>query len=298
VNTKQANDIPIVEFLAHQGFTPAKDRGRNVWYISPLRVPEKTPSFKVDTVLNKWYDHGIGVGGGLMDLALRIYRTTDIEDTFRRVDSWAGATHLRPSVNPATQKQKVPPKNTIEVIGVQPLTEKMPLVSYLWSRSIPLEVADLYCKAVSFTLNEKHLYSIGFQNRSGGYELRNPYFKGAASPKDISHFQNGSETVSVFEGFIDFLSALSSVHKLPVEGDYLVLNSASLLNKNLSAIKPYRRAICFMDNDMAGRNCLASIQTLGIDVVDASGFYAGFKDVNDWLIASKRDQPRIRKMKL
>jgi hypothetical protein len=65
VNIKQVNDIPIVEFLARQGFTPAKDRGRDVWYISPLRVPEKTPSFKVDTVLND--------GPGLPDLSYDRY---------------------------------------------------------------------------------------------------------------------------------------------------------------------------------------------------------------------------------
>jgi hypothetical protein len=234
----------------------------------------------------------------MMDLAFRIYRTTDIEDTLRRVDTGAGATRLRSNVNPAMQKQTIPPKNAIEVTAVQPLIEKMPLVSYLRSRSIPLEVADPYCKAVSFKVNDKQLYAIGFQNRSGGYELRNPYFKGATSPKDITHFQNGSATVSVFEGFVDFLSALSSGQKLPIEGDYLVLNSTSLLNKNLSVVKPYRRAICFMDNDTAGRNCLASIQTLGIEVVDASGSYTCFKDVNDWLTAARRSQPKNRKMKL
>jgi hypothetical protein len=233
-----------------------------------------------------------------MDLAILIYHTTDIEDTLRRLDTGAQANHLKSSIKPATQREVIPPKDAIHVTAVQPLIEKSPLVSYLRSRSIPLEVADPYCKTVNFTVNDKQLYAVGFRNRSGGYELRNLYFKGATSPKDITHFQNGSETVSVFEGFIDFLSALSSGHKLHVEGDYLVLNSASLLNKNLSAIKPYRRAICFIDNDTAGRKCLASIQSLGIDVVDASRMYVGFKDVNDWLVASKRNQLKNRKMKL
>lgn len=38
------------------------------WYLSPLR-DEKDTSFKVNTKLNVWYDHGLGLGGSLLDLA-------------------------------------------------------------------------------------------------------------------------------------------------------------------------------------------------------------------------------------
>ena len=59
---------------------------------------------------------------------------------------------------------------------------------------------------VRFSLNGKWNFAIGFPNASGGYEVRNKYFKGCIAPKDITHIrQTGEpkETCYVFEGFMD-----------------------------------------------------------------------------------------------
>lgn len=50
---------------------------------------------------------------------------------------------------------------------------------------------------------------MGFKNDSEGYELRNEFFKGSSSPKDITSFKNEGKKVAVFEGFFDFLSFIS-----------------------------------------------------------------------------------------
>lgn len=57
-------------------------------------------------------------------------------------------------------------------------------------------------------------FSVGFKNRKGGIEIRNPYFKGAVSPKDITHVSHNAgdrrqSPVLVFEGFMDYLSYLA-----------------------------------------------------------------------------------------
>ena len=39
---------------------------------------------------------------------------------------------------------------------------------------------------LTFRLYDKKHTAIGFQNSAGGYELRNEYFKGSSSPKDIT----------------------------------------------------------------------------------------------------------------
>lgn len=51
----EAKQIPIMEYLTGLGFEPAKVRGDDYWYHSPFRE-ERTPSFKVSTKLNVWYD--------------------------------------------------------------------------------------------------------------------------------------------------------------------------------------------------------------------------------------------------
>jgi DNA primase len=53
----QAKQIPITEYLSGIGFEPAKISGNDYWYLSPFRH-ERSSSFKVNTKLNVWYDHG------------------------------------------------------------------------------------------------------------------------------------------------------------------------------------------------------------------------------------------------
>lgn len=55
----------LIEYLSKLGFEPVKIRGFNYWYLSPLRN-EKTPSFKVNTKLNRWYDLGLAKGGNII----------------------------------------------------------------------------------------------------------------------------------------------------------------------------------------------------------------------------------------
>ncbi|MCE2974297.1 MAG: hypothetical protein LW852_12695, partial [Sediminibacterium sp.] len=71
MNCNSANQISIISFLQQQGINPVRLTNREAWYLSPIRN-ENTPSFKVDIQLNRWYDHGLGQGGKLVDLGTRI----------------------------------------------------------------------------------------------------------------------------------------------------------------------------------------------------------------------------------
>ena len=82
-------------------------------------------------------------------------------------------------------------------------------------------------------MNNKTYSAIGFRNNEGGFELRNPWFKGSSSPKAITSFEKGAEELVVFEGFFDFLSH-QTIHQnkhffIP---DFLVLNSTSFFEKS------------------------------------------------------------------
>src|SRR5919199_1336957 len=66
---EEVRQMDIVSYLSSLGYQPSKIRNHDYWYHSPLRN-EKTPSFKVNRKLNRWYDHGIGKGGNLIDFAI------------------------------------------------------------------------------------------------------------------------------------------------------------------------------------------------------------------------------------
>ena len=73
IYTEQERDkligTPIVEVLAHFG-KDCRDRGKGM-FLSPLR-DETDPSFHVSFKSNTWYDFGMGIGGGVIDLVCRL----------------------------------------------------------------------------------------------------------------------------------------------------------------------------------------------------------------------------------
>ena len=89
----------------------------------------------------------------------------------------------------------------------------------------PSTVAIANCKEMRYTTHGKRYFAVAFGNESGGYEIRNPFFKGCVPPKDVTLLPVGSTTCNVYEGFMDYLSARA----LGIGGkeDHLVLNSVS-----------------------------------------------------------------------
>jgi hypothetical protein len=149
-----------------------------------------------------------------------------------------------------------------------------------------------YCQEIRYQVGEKNYYALGFKNNSGGYELRNKYFKGGSSPKDITLIENGAKNLAVFEGFFNFLSYLTLQGKQEVNlTNFLILNSASFFEKSLPRMSEYNRVHLYLDNDRTGQNC--SQKALGIDrekFIDERKFYQKHKDLNDWLIYSRQSQ--------
>lgn len=55
MNTNEAKQIRIEEYLHSLGYDPVRRQGGSLWYMSPFR-DEQEPSFKVNTERNLWYD--------------------------------------------------------------------------------------------------------------------------------------------------------------------------------------------------------------------------------------------------
>ena len=93
----------------------------------------------------------------------------------------------------------------------------------------------------------------------------------------------------VFEGFMDFLSAVT----LGVTGnaDCLVLNSVANAEKAAGLLDGYGRIGCFLDRDEAGRRTLAVLtKRYGERVSDRSTLYDGCKDLNEYLQQTTKKQ--------
>jgi len=274
----QAKAMDLVDYLKVTGHEPQKIRNYDYWYLSPLRI-EKTASFKVNRKLNRWYDHGLGMGGNIIDFGILYHKCTvteflqSLNDNF----SFHRQAHFLPDTNNRVTD------TSIKIIDTKPL-HSLSLIYYLHSRNIPILLADQYCHEVMFELSRKIYYSIGFLNDAGGYELRNPRFKNSSSPKCFTTIKNKAEKIAVFEGFFDFLSFLVLLpNHETFTWDFCILNSLSFFEKSIPLFRQYQSVHLFLDNDKAGQNCSRLGLTMGKQIIDESSLYKNYKDLNEWI---------------
>ncbi|MEX6690029.1 toprim domain-containing protein [Danxiaibacter flavus] len=277
---KQLN---IVDHLESLNIYPSKIVNCNYWYTSPLRN-EKTPSFKVDRTKNLWFDFGLGKGGSLIDFIL-LYKDWTIGDLIRNSNgNYPNSISNIPA--PAINKKA---DHKIEILSSKTISS-YPLVDYLKSRKIPLDVAQKYCSEIHYRLGEKEYYAIGFKNDSGGYELRNKYMKLSTSPKDHTTLLNNATRICVFEGFFDFLSFIAITKNQQPSADFLILNSLSFFEKAKHILNRYDNVDLFLDNDAPGQNCSQAACQENSNYKDQSKLYSQNKDLNEWLILFGKQQ--------
>lgn len=290
MNISDAKQIRLVEFLAKLGFQPVRRRNYQYWYNAPYRE-EKVASFKVNDQLNEWYDFGTSDGGSIIELAMKLYETRSISDVLRKLEEVTRGipTYMRrPTMAIPDNMEEI-----VKGITIQPLTHYA-LLSYVASRNIDTELARHYCVEIHYDLRKRHYFSIAFENRSGGFEVRNPYFKGCLKGKDISYIPYEKSItqnhVCVFEGFMDFLSYMTlkkdndNVVCIQPPCDYVVMNSVNNLKKTLHVLEAYKYIHCYLDNDIAGVKTLEIFEGLfGKSVINESLRYLDYKDLNDYL---------------
>ena len=87
----------------------------------------------------------------------------------------------------------------------------------------------------------------------------------------------------MFEGFIDYLSALAL--GIISGADAVILNSVVNVNKAVPYLRNYTVINCYLDNDNAGQTALAELTSIyGSTVIDRSTLYSEFNDLNDFLV--------------
>ena len=279
--------IAITNYLQQQGYAPARVQGIHYWYYSPLRN-ERTPSFKVNTERNQWYDLDSGEHGDIIDLVCALHRCT-ISEAIRLLSGAKQVAHQEFSFG---GERKISERK-LEILSAQPLSNPN-LLLYLTARSIPLTVANSYCSEVLFQNMNRIYYAIGFANDALGWEIRNMYFKGCIAPKAVTTIKRGTDRLQIFEGFMDFIS--QQTLNPSSTSDAIVLNSLALLPRIQEKIKSYKQVESFLDNDDAGRKSFEVLKHFCPSIIDGSVRYRTHKDINEWLIAQskmKEKQPLL-----
>ena len=286
MNCKQFNAIKLEEVLVSLGHHPTKQNEKEAWFLNPFAT-ENHASFKLDKRNNIWYLHSEGIGGNNTDF-MQKYLNASVKEVLEWAEKQKFFTFQLQNI---IQKQNSLNQN-YQITEIKELQNEN-LKKYLHQRGLSQIIYPLI-KEVHFTIGEKNLYTIGFENRSGGWELRNSFYKGSLLKKDISlinlNNQTENKNVAVFEGFTD---ALSFVEMKPFfNGDLLVMNSVSLLNRTKEYLKNYSEINLFLDNDKAGETCKNSILKSFPEAKDHSEIYTLHKDLNDYLLSKNKNKNR------
>ena len=288
---EEAKAIDLRDFLSAIDCKAVKVRGHNHWYRSPFRE-EHNASFKVNAERNEWFDFGIGKGGNIIELGKFLYHTSYIPDILRNIETHT--TNLSNEKKVPCKQVSVEDKSRSD-IQILPLSHPA-LLYYIRGRGVNVDVAKAYCKEVHYKVRDRSYFGIAFLNRSGGMEIRNPFFKGCEGRKDISivHSVLGRTAYHccVFEGFFNFLSYATSQTRridclcIPEDCDYIILNSVSNISKAAALVKQYKHIHCYLDNDEAGRKATqALVKNCPDTAIDESFRYMGYNDLNDYISA-------------
>lgn len=287
MDIQHIKQIPITDYLQQQGYTPTRVQGVHYWYGSPLRK-DNTPSFKVNTERNQWYDFGSGEHGDIIDLVCALHRCT-ISEAIGFLSGTKQVAHQEFSFGGDRKFSE----HKLEILSAQPLSNPN-LLRYVAARAIPLSIASTYCSEVLFQNMKRTYYAIGFANDALGWEIRNMYFKGCIAPKAVTTIKRGADRLQIFEGFMDFLSWQTLNPSSTC--DAIVLNSLALLPRIKEQIAGYREVESFLDNDDAGHKSFAVLKQMLPQIVDGAVRYREHKDLNEWLVSKsqlKEKQPLL-----
>jgi hypothetical protein len=287
--------ISIVDYLKRQNVA-SKRVGSSLFFSAPYRSDPR-PSMKIDERANRWYDFGTGDGGDIIDL-VKFTNNTDFASAIKILQAQSGLNVVTPEALPPAPAASA---SAITVLSVVPIYH-VGITDYLHHRNVDIDVAKQQCKQINYMVNDKTYFALGFKNESGGYELRNKYFKGCTS-KDITIINprvnptgdddSGSQCL-VFEGFMDYLSYLTiNKHKIPhgwqenPNDSIVVLNSIVNLPKAQRYIESQFSVVTFLDNDKEGERAAREVAQMvksGHPVWNASQCFQQHKDLNEYLM--------------
>ena len=272
---ERAREFSLYNLLSSIGYSPTKENEKEAWFLSPLRE-EKSASFKISKKLNRWYDHGLGLGGNTLDFVIN-YKKCNVTEALE----FLSGNSISFSFHKAEPNNNITPilENKIVIKKVKELKNSA-LLSYAKNRRIEPEILKQFCSEIHYEFKGKLYFSIGLKNISDGWELRNKYLKCSSSPKNYSHFNNGKDNLKIVEGLFDFLSLISLFPETLNDSDFIVLNSLAFKSRVVKLFPNYKSIDLYLDSGKGGREATVSLIAGEIKCQDFSSIYKDFDDLN------------------
>lgn len=270
---QEIKKICIASYLQSIGCKMKENRSYYGMYLSPYRE-DIHPSLKVDFNKNLWTDFGSQDGGSIIDLVMKV-ENCSFREAIERLK-----TKEHQIASFSFHRNTLCKESTILIRKIKHLENKA-LLQYLDNRKINLSIGTQYCKEVYYAVNGKPYFAVGFKNDSGGFELRSKYFKGCTA-KDITSLRKYTDTLIVFEGFMDYLS-LITLQPIFQSHDAIILNSLSMLDRLKEIIQTYSQVRLYLDNDTAGDQATELLQSWASNITDCRKLYRSYKDLNEYL---------------
>ncbi|WP_183075436.1 toprim domain-containing protein [Gillisia mitskevichiae] len=239
--------------------------------------------------MNKWYDHGLGTGGNGLDLIVAMKKCS-VREALELLSKEKDFFFFQ---QPILKKPKRP---EIKILEMKPI-QHQGLIQYMDARMISIQTAQRYCKEVHYQIIGKFYFSIGLQNKEGGWELRNKYFKISSSPKAYTYLKNNADRLIIIEGMFDLLSMAELYPNQLENSDVIVLNSLSFLQAVSELFENYKEVELYLDQDESGRMHSKELTDRYSNVKDKSDCYIGYKDLNEQLISIRKGKEMIKKIK-
>jgi DNA primase len=287
---KELKQFSIVNYLRGKGINPTLKRGNEYLYHSPLRN-DSTPSFSVNPTLNIFNDFGNDTDkGSIIDLVMKLEKVGFV-DACQFIENMDGKRE-RDFQIPLSLSCRQTSENSIkdyQITAVKDLQHPA-LIRYVESRQISFKTAFTFLKEIYYSNSKGKFFGLGYQTDNGGYVLRSEIMKKPMNlgTTGIKTFEvSESKGISVFEGMFDFLACVEYC-KRPPRCTAIVLNSVSNLSKAMPQLTGATNIYSYLDNDDAGRKATQKVKDAGVNILDKSDIYTGYKDFSEfWSMLKK-----------
>lgn len=284
------DQILLSDFLSKLGHEHVRKSGKELIYHSPFRE-DRTPSFTVDDKQGKWYDHGRGIGGNIIDLGVLVFQYTSVKDVLRRINELYDGHDLgylvekRERLMQQQQQQKVH-----EVIRVKSLGHNHSIMAYLENRGVADTairtglVKEVYYDFILNNGERRRYFGAGWQNHAGGWEVRSKFAKVCIECRDMLIKEGSTGVTNLFESMMDYLSALAD-KAVSFKDTTLVMNGLGMEKRAIQYLRdnPAGTVNLFLDHGKGGDACTASLQDKIPNAIDRRSAFSGFADYNEKL---------------
>ncbi|WP_286850683.1 MULTISPECIES: toprim domain-containing protein [Sphingobacterium] len=299
MNIETLKNILISDFLSREGFFPVRESNGQKAFRAPYRV-DNDPSLIINDRKGVWYDHGEGQGGNIIDLALKLYNTTDVQLVVQKINKLYGNIPIEKDLSPLLDQQE--PISPHQIVQIKPLGNNLAITSYLNSRGVlkpAIEskvIIEIYYDYINPNIGRKRYFGAGWKNDSSGYDVRSKYGKICIGSKDMLSMPGTNDCINIFEGMINFLSALKE-KTVSIHDNNIVLNSLSLSEKAMVKIEAERphEINMFLDNGKGGDKFMKLFTKQFPLLNDKRFLYESFNDYNDKLMKDIKGDLRFRR---